>query len=81
MKRQLGSTMWKRLEAWAVKDAAVPQSQKQLQKIWKLSQPAVSQILQDSDIAVAVKALPRHGNDPIHYLLTGVARLALLDPC
>jgi len=80
LKRQLGSTMWKRLEAWAVKDAAAPQSQKQLQKIWKLSQPAVSQILQDPGIAVAVEALPRHGNDPIQYLLTGAARLALLDP-
>jgi len=80
LKRQLGSTMWKRLEAWAAKDAAAPQSQKQLQKIWKLSQPAVSQILQDPGIAVAVEALPRHGSDPIQYLLTGAARLALLDP-
>ena len=80
LKRQLGSTTWKRLEAWAAKDAAAPQSQKQLQKIWKLSQPAVSQILQDPGIAVAVEALPRHGNDPIQYLFTGAARLALLDP-
>jgi len=80
LKRQLGSTMWKRLETWAVKDAAALQSQKQLQKIWKLSQPAVSQILQAPGIAVAVEALPRHGNDPIQYLLTGAARLALLDP-
>ena len=79
LKRQLGSTTWKRLEAWAAKDAAAPQSQKQLQKIWKLSPPDVSQILQDPGIAVAVEALPRHGNDPVQYLLTSAARLALLD--
>ncbi|MCY4055298.1 MAG: hypothetical protein OXF67_05405 [Cyanobacteria bacterium MAG CAR4_bin_6] len=78
LKRQLGSITWKRLEAWAAKDATAPQSQKQLQKIWKLSQPAVSQILQDPGIAVAIEALPRHGNDPIQYLLTGAARLTLL---
>ena len=80
LKQQLGSTTWKRLEAWAAKDAAVSQTRKQLQKIWKLSQPAVSRILQDPGIAVAVEALPRHGKDPIQYLLTGAARLALLDP-
>lgn len=81
LKRQLGSTMWRRLEAWAAKDAAALQTQRQLQKLWKLSQPAVSQILQDPGMAVAVEALPRHGKDPIQYLLTGAARLALLDPC
>ena len=80
LKQQLGSTTWKRLEAWSAKDAAVSQTRKQLQKIWKLSQPAVSRILQDPGIAVAVEALPRHGKDPIQYLLTGAARLALLDP-
>ena len=63
-----------------MKDAAAPQTQKQLQKIWRFSQPVVSQILQDPGITVAVEALPHQGKDLIQYLLTGAARLALLNP-
>jgi hypothetical protein len=38
---------------------------------------SVSQTLQQLIEAGAVEALPRHGREPIHYLITGTARLAL----
>jgi DNA-binding transcriptional ArsR family regulator len=44
--------------------------------LWGVSQPAVSQTLQQLTAAGAVEALPRKGRDPIQYVLTGTARLA-----
>jgi hypothetical protein len=38
---------------------------------------SVSQTPQQRMEAGAVEALPRRGREPIHYLITGTARLAL----
>jgi hypothetical protein len=74
---QLGDTAWERLVAWATVDAASIQTQTQLVALWGVKQPSVSQTLQQLIEAGAVEALPRRGREPIQYLMTGTARLAL----
>lgn len=80
LQAELGPTLWGRLQVWAAADAATTQTQNDLQGLWGVSQAAVSQALQELQMAGAVEALPRSGTDPTQYLLTGTARLALLPP-
>jgi hypothetical protein len=56
---------------------AALQTQAQLVEVWQIKQPSVSQTLQQLIEAGAVEALPRRGREPIQYLMTGTARLAL----
>jgi len=73
---QLGPTAWERLSAWGNRDPEALEIQTGLKTLWGISQPAVSQTLQQLTTAAAVEALPRKGRDPIQYMLTGTARLA-----
>jgi len=77
LQEQLGSTAWDRLLAWAQVGTAALQTQAQLVDVWQIKQPSVSQTLQQLIEAGAVEALPRRGREPIQYLMTGTARLAL----
>jgi hypothetical protein len=77
LQAQLGDTAWERLLVWAEVDGTSIQTQAQLVELWAVKQPSVSQILQQLIEAGAVEALPRRGREPIHYLMTGTARLAL----
>ena len=56
---------------------AALQTQAQLVEVWQIKQPSVSQTLQQLIEAGAVEALPRRGREPIQYLMTGTAQLAL----
>ncbi len=76
LKDQLGPTAWERLLAWGNRDPEALEIQTALMTLWGVSQPAVSQTLQQLTAAGAVEALPRKGRDPIQYVLTGTARLA-----
>ncbi len=76
LQEQLGDTAWERLLAWAQVDAAAVQTQAQLVELWQVKQPSVSQTLQQLIEAGAVEALPRRGREAIHYLMTGISRLA-----
>ena len=67
---------WERLLAWGSRDPQATETQATLRTLWGVSQPAVSQTLQQLIAASAVEALPRKGRDPIQYMLTGTARLA-----
>jgi hypothetical protein len=71
------TTAWDRLLAWAQVGTAALQTQAQLAEVWQIKQPSVSQTLQQLIEAGAVEALPRRGREPIQYLMTGTARLAL----
>jgi hypothetical protein len=73
---QLGPTAWERLLAWGSRDPQATETQATLRTLWGMSQPAVSQTLQQLIAAGAVEALPRKGRDAIQYMLTGTARLA-----
>ena len=73
---QLGPTAWERLLAWGSRDPQATETQATLRTLWGVSQPAVSQTLQQLIAASAVEALPRRGRDAIQYMLTGTARLA-----
>lgn len=73
---QLGPTAWERLQAWGSRDAEALETQAELRELWGVSQPAVSQTLQQLTAIGAVEALPRKGREPIQYILTGTARLA-----
>jgi hypothetical protein len=77
LQAQLGDTAWERLLIWAAVDGTSIQTQAQLVELWAVKQPSVSQTLQQLIEAGAVEALPRRGREPIHYLITGTARLAL----
>ncbi|WP_341886246.1 AAA family ATPase [Synechococcus sp. UW140] len=77
LREQLGDNAWERLLAWAQVDSATVQSQAELVELWQVKQPSVSQSLQQLIEAGAVEALPRRGREPIQYLMTGTARLAL----
>jgi len=77
LREQLGDATWERLQAWAAADPGSIQTQAQLVHLWAVKQPSVSQILQQLIEAGAVEALPRRGREPIQYLLSGTARLAL----
>jgi hypothetical protein len=77
LQAQLGNTAWERLLIWAAVDGTSIQTQAQLVELWVVKQPLVSQTLQQLIEAGAVEALPRRGREPIHYLITGTARLAL----
>ena len=77
LQEQLGTTAWDRLLAWAQVGTAALQTQAQLVEVWQIKQPSVSQTLQQLIEAGAVEALPRRGREPIQYLMTGTARLAL----
>ena len=77
---RLGATGWERLLFWAGVDPAARQTQAALARLWRIQQPSVSQTLQQLVAAGAVEALPRCGREPIQYLLTGAARLALESP-
>jgi hypothetical protein len=77
LREQLGDNAWERLLAWAQVDSATVQSQAELVELWQVKQPSVSQTLQQLIEAGAVEALPRRGREPIQYLMTGTARLAL----
>jgi hypothetical protein len=77
LQAQLGNTAWERLLIWAAVDGTSIQTQAQLVELWVVKQPSVSQTLQQLIEAGAVEALPRRGREPIHYLITGTARLAL----
>jgi hypothetical protein len=77
LQAQLGNTAWERLLIWAAVDGTSIQTQAQLVELWVVKQPLVSQTLQQLIEAGAVEALPRRGREPIHYLMTGTARLAL----
>lgn len=71
------TTAWDRLLAWAQVGTAALQTQAQLVEVWQIKQPSVSQTLQQLIEAGAVEALPRRGREPIQYLMTGTAQLAL----
>ena len=73
---QLGPTAWERLLVWGNRDPEAREIQIGLKTLWNISQPAVSQTLQQLIAVGAVEALPRKGREPIQYLLTGTARLA-----
>lgn len=73
---QLGATAWERLLAWGNRDPEAMETQADLRTLWGISQPAVSQTLQQLTAVGAVEALPRKGREPIQYMLTGAARLA-----
>ena len=77
LQEQLGSSAWDRLLAWAQVGTAALQTQAQLVDLWQIKQPSVSQTLQQLIDAGAVEALPRRGREPVQYLMTGTARLAL----
>ena len=77
LREQLGDNAWERLLAWAQVDSATIQSQAELVELWQVKQPSVSQTLQQLIEAGAVEALPRRGREPIQYIMTGTARLAL----
>jgi len=77
LQAQLGDTAWERLLIWAAVDGTSIQTQAQLVELWAVKQPSVSQTLQQLIEAGAVESLPRRGREPIHYLITGTARLAL----
>ena len=77
LQEQLGTTAWDRLLAWAQVGTAALQTQAQLVEVWQIKQPSVSQTLQQLIEAGAVEALPRRGREPIQYLMTGTAQLAL----
>lgn len=77
LREQLGDNAWERLLVWAQVDSATVQSQAELVELWQVKQPSVSQSLQQLIEAGAVEALPRRGREPIQYLMTGTARLAL----
>jgi hypothetical protein len=77
LQAQLGNTAWERLLIWAAVDGTSIQTQAQLVELWVVKQPSGSQTLQQLIEAGAVEALPRRGREPIHYLITGTARLAL----
>jgi DNA-binding transcriptional ArsR family regulator len=76
LEQQLGLTAWERLVAWGSRDPKAVETQADLRTLWGISQPAVSQTLQQLTAAGAVEALPRRGREPIEYILTGAARLA-----
>jgi len=60
---------------WGKRDPAAQHTQKTLSKLWKVSQPAVSQALAFLVRQGYVVPLPRTGTDPRAYLLTGMSRL------
>ena len=74
---QLGPGAWDRLTAWGSSDPDAIRIQTELRTLWGISQPAVSQTLSQLIVVGAVEALPRRGREPIQYILTGTARLAL----
>jgi len=77
LQEQVGESGWARLLAWAQGDPETIQTQAQLVKLWAIKQPSVSQMLRQLIEAGAVEAMPHRGREPIQYLLTGSARLAL----
>ncbi len=76
LEEQLGPAAWERLLAWGNRDPEAIEIQTGLRELWGISQPAVSQTLQQLTAVGAVEALPRKGREPIQYMLTGTARLA-----
>ena len=74
---QLGPEAWDRLKAWGSSDPGAIRIQTDLMnKLWNISQAAVSQTLSQLIAVGAVEALPPRGREPIQYILTGTARLA-----
>ncbi len=63
------------LVAWGRRDSTAPHTQKSLGKLWKVSQPTVSQALTYLMQHGYVAPLPRKGAEPRQYLLTGLSRL------
>lgn len=63
------------LVVWGRRDPSVQHTQQSLGKLWKVSQPAVSQALTFHIRQGYVASLPRKGVDPRRYLLTGMSRL------
>ena len=61
--------------AWGRVDPTAQHSQKTLGKLWKVSQPAVSQALTFLMRQGYVMSLPRTGAESRQYLLTGLSRL------
>ena len=76
LEEQLEQAPWERLLVWGSRDPEAIEIQTGLRELWGISQPAVSQTLQQLTAVGAVEALPRKGREPIQYLLTGTARLA-----
>jgi hypothetical protein len=66
----------RQLATWAQKlgPRSTP-TQEVLKKTWRVSQPGVSQALKDLAQAGCVVVLPRNGNEPTTYALSGASRL------
>jgi hypothetical protein len=63
------------LTRWGTQSPERTQTQKSLMKLWGESQGAVSTAIDYLVCQGYVVALPRHGTDPIQYVLSGVSRL------
>jgi hypothetical protein len=72
-------TRVEQLMAWGRADPAAAQTQASLRRLWRVSQPAVSNALKYLLQQGYVAALPREGRQPTRYVLTGTARL-IFDP-
>ena len=78
LEEELGSKSWSRIVTWVQKVGPdSTQTQADLLEIWEINQNAVSKIINNELIpSGAVESLPRRGQDPIKYMLTGNSRLA-----
>ena len=75
MIEHLTSARRRQLLAWANAGPAAEYEQKALQRLWRVSQPAVSAALVDLGREGYVGALPRAGASATRYALTGMSRL------
>lgn len=77
----LSATRMQQLAGWASRlGAEATPTQDDLKRTWKVSQPGVSQALNDLADAGCVLALPKQAPGPTRYALTGASRLAFARP-
>jgi hypothetical protein len=72
----VGAVRAANLAAWAKRDAARARSQRELPRLWGLTQGSVSVALRSLAEAGCVEALPRDGGAPARWVMTGTARVA-----